>query len=179
MFFFVMALCACCSPPFNNGFWGFKFLSWAVLLIATLFISNNVFDGYVWVARVGAFIFTIMQQIVLIDLAYRCVSCFRRVSGEDRTGQDRPPPELVLFGVPVLFAHNMNPVVAFVSSATRLVLLGCGSALKEQHHRRRPPPPQQQPKCRHINYPSPPLSINPPNNVEIPTRARKMLNKKG
>lgn len=73
-----MALCACCSPEFNNGFWGFKTLLWAVLFIATLFITNDVFDttGYVWVARIGAFIFTIMQQIVLIDLAYRCV-CVR------------------------------------------------------------------------------------------------------
>ncbi|CAM9570030.1 unnamed protein product [Scytosiphon promiscuus] len=72
-FFSLMALCACCSPEFNHGFWGFKFLLWMVLLVATLFITNDVFDttGYVWVARVGAFVFSIMQQIVLIDLAYR------------------------------------------------------------------------------------------------------------
>lgn len=70
-----MALCACCSPEFNNGFWGLKTLLWAALLVATLFIDNEVFDtgGYVWVARIGAFVFTIMQQIVLIDLAYRYV----------------------------------------------------------------------------------------------------------
>lgn len=75
VFFALMALCACCSPVFNHGFWGFKFMLWAVLMIATLFITNDVFDtsGYVWVARIGAFIFTIMQQIVLIDLAYRSV----------------------------------------------------------------------------------------------------------
>lgn len=73
VFFALMALCACCSREFNHGFWGFKFLLWMVLLVATLFITNDVFDtsGYVWVARVGAFVFTIMQQIVLIDLAYR------------------------------------------------------------------------------------------------------------
>lgn len=76
-----MAMCACCSPEFNNGFWGFKTLLWAALVIASVFITNDVFDttGYVWVARIGAFVFTIMQQIVLIDLAYRCVSvcvCF-------------------------------------------------------------------------------------------------------
>lgn len=75
VFFALMALCACCSPVFNYGFWGFKFMLWAALMIATLFITNDVFDtsGYVWVARIGAFIFTIMQQIVLIDLAYRYV----------------------------------------------------------------------------------------------------------
>lgn len=84
----LMALCACCSPEFNNGFWGFKTLLWFVLLIVTLFITNDVFDttGYVWVARIGAFIFTIMQQIVLIDLAYRCgrvcvLVCFGYVFG--------------------------------------------------------------------------------------------------
>ena len=68
-----MALCACCSPTFNNGFWGFKLFLWAVLVVASVFISNEVFDtsGYVWPARIGAFIFLIMQQLVLIDLAYR------------------------------------------------------------------------------------------------------------
>lgn len=76
VFFLLMALCACCSPVFNNGFWGFKMFLWTLMLIASIFISNNVFDssGYVWVARVGAFIFTIMQQVVLIDLAYRCAA---------------------------------------------------------------------------------------------------------
>eukprot|EP00903_Cladosiphon_okamuranus_P022771 g20963.t1 len=73
VFFLLMAMCASCSPQFNNGFWGFKTLLWVVLLIASLFVSNDVFNttGYVWVARIGAFIFTIMQQLVLIDLAYR------------------------------------------------------------------------------------------------------------
>lgn len=74
VFFLAMAFCACCSPAFTNDFWGFKFTLWGVLLIVCIFITNDVFDTtfYVWPARIGAFIFTIMQQVVLIDLAYRC-----------------------------------------------------------------------------------------------------------
>lgn len=68
-----MAFCACCSPVFNNGFWGFKLFLWVLLVIGSIFLSNDVVgtDGYVWPARIGAFVFIIMQQLVLIDLAYR------------------------------------------------------------------------------------------------------------
>ncbi|CAM9823121.1 unnamed protein product, partial [Discosporangium mesarthrocarpum] len=43
------------------------------LLIGVFFIPNVVFNtgGYAWAARFGAFIFTILQQVVLIDFAYR------------------------------------------------------------------------------------------------------------
>ncbi|CAM9842645.1 unnamed protein product [Choristocarpus tenellus] len=72
-FFLLMTLGALTSTLFNNRYWGLKLLLWIVLIIGSIFISNDVFDttGYVWVARIGAFIFTILQQIVLIDLAYR------------------------------------------------------------------------------------------------------------
>ncbi|CAM9286446.1 unnamed protein product [Phaeothamnion confervicola] len=72
VFFVVMALCAPFSGRFNNRFWGLKLIFWALFFVAMIFVPNNVFDdnGYVWPARFGAFIFTILQQVVLIDIAY-------------------------------------------------------------------------------------------------------------
>mmetsp|Transcript_2696 Transcript_2696/g.4029 ORF Transcript_2696/g.4029 Transcript_2696/m.4029 type:complete len:447 (+) Transcript_2696:86-1426(+) len=72
IFFFVMALGALSSSLFNNRFWSIKLFFIAAMLVGSIFISNEVFDdrGFVWVARFGAFFFIIMQQLVLIDIAY-------------------------------------------------------------------------------------------------------------
>eukprot|EP00904_Undaria_pinnatifida_P010895 jgi/Undpi1/6936/HiC_scaffold_21.g09410.m1 len=88
-------LCACASPTFNNGFWGFKTFIWCLLIVGSIFISNDFFDGYVWVARVGAFIFTIMQQIVLIDLAYRVNDGLVEKANASGEGSEEGKPYLV------------------------------------------------------------------------------------
>ena len=60
------------SPAFHDSYWGSKFLGWVVLLVVSVFVPNEVFDdhGYLWVARVGGFVFVVLQQVLLIDLAY-------------------------------------------------------------------------------------------------------------
>lgn len=80
-----MACFACCSPLFNNAAWGLKTFLWIVGIIVVIFVPNYVFDtnGYVWPARIGAFIFTIMQQLVLVDLAYRYGGVARTVLAKD------------------------------------------------------------------------------------------------
>lgn len=115
-FFFLMALCACCSSTFNNGFWGLKSLLWTVGLIACIFLSNNIFDtdGYVWVARVGAFIFIIMQQIVLIDLAYRINDGFVEKAnsfGEDTEGAKPYFVSLIVFSA-ILYLGSLAAIGA-------------------------------------------------------------------
>lgn len=72
LFFFVMAGATWASPAFHDAFWGAKFLGWVVLLVVSVFVPNDVFDehGYLWVARVGGFFFVVLQQVLLIDLAY-------------------------------------------------------------------------------------------------------------
>ncbi|CAN0319945.1 unnamed protein product [Pylaiella littoralis] len=117
VFFAVMALCACCSPQFNYGFWGFKSFLWAAILIATLFITNDVFDttGYVWPARIGAFIFTIMQQIVLIDLAYSRINdglvAKANQHGED-SEEGKPYLYVLLAASGVLYAGSLSAIGA-------------------------------------------------------------------
>lgn len=49
-----------------------KFVVFLVLIAASMFTPSYVFDqhGYLQVARVGGALFTVLQQIILIDLAY-------------------------------------------------------------------------------------------------------------
>ncbi|CAM9208609.1 unnamed protein product [Chrysoparadoxa australica] len=73
VFFSLMMVGSAFSGYFNNRYWGPKLLLWSGLTLAAIFMPNHVFGdgGYVWVARFGAFLFTILQQLVLIDIAYK------------------------------------------------------------------------------------------------------------
>ena len=70
LFFMVMATIGHSFPSFHDSFWNLKFLSWMAGLCIAWFVPNPIFFGYIWVARVGAFLFVILQQVLLIDLAY-------------------------------------------------------------------------------------------------------------
>ncbi|KAG5184707.1 serine incorporator/TMS membrane protein [Tribonema minus] len=92
IFFFVMMVGSFTGSLFNNRCWALKLTFWSVMIIASVFISNAVFDdhGYVWAARFGAFLFIILQQIVLIDIAYQWNdACVKKAQdlGEDGEGR--------------------------------------------------------------------------------------------
>ena len=75
----------------HNTGWDVKIFCFVALLVGLTFAPNPVFDdhGYVWVARVGAFVFLILQQVILIDSAYCVNECVALC----------PPP-------PPFFFHN-------------------------------------------------------------------------
>lgn len=58
------------EPRLHDSHWGSKFSAWMILLAISCFIPNSFFFGYVWAARLGAFVFVVLQQVLLIDLAY-------------------------------------------------------------------------------------------------------------
>jgi len=70
LFFFVLAGVGHVAPDTHDLWWGFKFWGWCSGLVVAWFVPNPLFFGYIWVARVGAFLFVILQQVLLIDLAY-------------------------------------------------------------------------------------------------------------
>ena len=72
-FFIIMMTLSCSSSLFNNRYWAAKSALWLGMIIASIFIPNQVFDdhGYVWPARIGAFLYIILQQVVLIDFTYQ------------------------------------------------------------------------------------------------------------
>ena len=59
----------------HNTGWDIKIFCFVALLVGMTFAPNPVFDdnGFIWVARIGAFVFLILQQVILIDSAY-CVN---------------------------------------------------------------------------------------------------------
>lgn len=72
LFFSLLALVAMGNPSFNRKSWPSKYILYSCLVFASIFVPNQplFLDIYVPIARVGSSIFIILQQIVLIDLAY-------------------------------------------------------------------------------------------------------------
>jgi len=72
LFFVTMAGLTAADPALHNKGWDLKIFCWIALVVGLTFAPNKVFDdrGFVWLARVGAFFFLILQQVILIDSAY-------------------------------------------------------------------------------------------------------------
>jgi len=69
--FFIMIGLSAVSPMLHDYGWDIKFFVWFAAIVGFVFTPGNVFDpGYVWFARVGAFVFLVLQQIILVDFAY-------------------------------------------------------------------------------------------------------------
>eukprot|EP00592_Proboscia_alata_P014692 CAMPEP_0194400284 /NCGR_PEP_ID=MMETSP0174-20130528/127124_1 /TAXON_ID=216777 /ORGANISM="Proboscia alata, Strain PI-D3" /LENGTH=434 /DNA_ID=CAMNT_0039196775 /DNA_START=842 /DNA_END=2146 /DNA_ORIENTATION=- len=72
IFFILLSLIAMCNPSFNRKSWPAKYILYSCLVFLSIFVPNRplFLDIYVPFARIGASIFIVIQQIVLIDLAY-------------------------------------------------------------------------------------------------------------
>ena len=70
--FFILAVVGYFFPWSHDYGWDLKFLLFFGALIGFIFCPVEVFDsnGYVWPARVGAYVFLVLQQIILISSAY-------------------------------------------------------------------------------------------------------------
>ncbi len=57
---------------FYDRFWGLKVLLFIVMVISFFYTSADIFgtNGYAWFARITGFFFVILEQVILIDLAY-------------------------------------------------------------------------------------------------------------
>ena len=71
-FFSISALVVHANPSLNREAWPAKYTVMFFALIATMFIPNSpLFSGfYLWVARLAAAAFVVLQQIILIDVSY-------------------------------------------------------------------------------------------------------------
>ncbi len=74
VFFACMLLCTACRTRFaanaHHGHWWTKLVCIAGVLVATLFMPNDAFAGYAWVARFVAPLFMLYQIVVFIDFGY-------------------------------------------------------------------------------------------------------------
>jgi hypothetical protein len=70
--FIIQILFTMCFTRFYDVLWLWKFLIFGALVIGFFNVETDIFglDGYAWFARVTGFFFLILQQVILIDLAY-------------------------------------------------------------------------------------------------------------
>jgi len=73
-FFCCMLLLTACKSAFStvvhSGFWLVKFVAVGSIFAATLFMPNDVFAYFAWIARFVAPLFLLYQIIVFIDFGY-------------------------------------------------------------------------------------------------------------
>ena len=72
LYFLINAVATKHVPTLNREAWPAKYSLFGLLLLVTLFVPNGpLFTGvYLWTARIGAAIFVVLQQVILIDVAY-------------------------------------------------------------------------------------------------------------
>jgi hypothetical protein len=72
VFFLGSAVAARVQPGLNREAWPAKFTLFGIAVLITMFLSNApLFTGlYLWIARLGATLFVLIEQIILIDVAY-------------------------------------------------------------------------------------------------------------
>jgi serine incorporator 1/3 len=71
-FFILMAVVTKVQPQFNRTLWPTKYGIFCFIVFLSIFFHNGpMFTGlYLWLARLGATVFVLLQQVILIDLAY-------------------------------------------------------------------------------------------------------------
>jgi len=72
LYFLVNAVATKFAPTLNREAWPAKYALLAFGLLLTVFVPNGpLFVGfYLWLARIGAALFVVLQQVILIDVAY-------------------------------------------------------------------------------------------------------------
>lgn len=72
LYFLVNAVATRFVPTLNREAWPAKYALYFIGLLVTVFLPNGpLFTGlFLWLARIGAAIFIVLQQVILIDVAY-------------------------------------------------------------------------------------------------------------
>ncbi|CAM9092675.1 unnamed protein product, partial [Ectocarpus fasciculatus] len=100
-FFAAHAVSIAMHPPTYDKFWPFKYMAFSVILLAFYFSPASVFDtdGYGWFARVAGAVFLVMQQVILLDIAYTWNEKWVRYGEEDDEDEPFNKWTLSLLGV--------------------------------------------------------------------------------
>jgi len=104
LFFGTHVLVGLCGPidSLHRGWWGPKIMTFVLLLVASIFISNNVFNnnGFAWVARIVSTFFLLFQILLLIDFGYKWnFSWVEKAYKDSASEYDGPSDKKWLVGV--------------------------------------------------------------------------------
>ena len=83
-------MAAFCKPTANREAWPAKFVLFLFLVLGTCFIPNTPLFSpiYLNIARIGAVIFVVIQQIIILDLAFNWNDSWVEKSNQAETEQD-------------------------------------------------------------------------------------------
>jgi len=72
LFFLLAAMASYCKPTANREAWPAKYVLFLFLIFGTCFIPNDPFLSAVYlnIARIGAAVFVIIQQVIVLDLSH-------------------------------------------------------------------------------------------------------------
>jgi hypothetical protein len=71
LFFLISAIASKLQPSLNRQAWPAKYALFFLAILASVFIPNTpLLSAYLILLRVGAMIFILIQQVILIDMAY-------------------------------------------------------------------------------------------------------------
>lgn len=72
IFFAIASVASYVKPSSNRLVWPAKYSIYLVLVLCSVFMSNHpLFTGiFLYMSRIGAMVFVVIEQIILIDLAY-------------------------------------------------------------------------------------------------------------
>ena len=72
IFFIIQCIGSLIYTRYFDVLWGVKIPFFVCLVVAFFFVQSSVFglDGYAWFARITGFMYLILQQIILLDIAY-------------------------------------------------------------------------------------------------------------
>ena len=104
LFFLAHVLVSLCGggDSLHRGYWGFKILTFVLMLVGCVFISNNWFNnnGFAWVSRIVSSFFLLFQILILIDFGYKWNgSWVEKAYKESASEYDGPSDKKWLIGV--------------------------------------------------------------------------------
>ena len=77
--------------PYHCSWWIVKYFIFIGLCVGFYYADASVFDhnGYAWFARIGGFLFIMMQQVILLDFAMTWGEKWESYSAEERGFSDQ------------------------------------------------------------------------------------------
>jgi len=126
VFFAFSAIATSMNPSINREIWPQKYAAYLIGVFICMFIPNPVFTGfYLLLVRICAMLFIVIQQVILIDMAYNWNESWVEKSNECESREWGS-------GKKWLQAIIASSVLFYISSLVGIILLykhfsGCGS----------------------------------------------------
>ncbi|KAL3804392.1 hypothetical protein HJC23_011320 [Cyclotella cryptica] len=117
IFFCIFGLAAYCRPTANREAWVAKYVLFLFFCIGTVFISNDplFLPIYLNIARVGGSVFSIFQQVILVDVAYNWNESWLakadKAEGDEGPGKGKKWLAAILAACAILFIGSIVGII--------------------------------------------------------------------